>query len=88
MLNRFEIAAMISEALGKPIEARTLTFQEWVAQTRPPYDPAQLELLATVYEHYSRYGLGLNSISLTAALQWEPRSTRAFIHECAESRAQ
>ena len=74
---------MISEELGAPVEARTITFDEWVAAAHPPYGPSDLELLATVYDHYARYGLGGNSVSLSAALQREPRSLRAYIAESA-----
>jgi uncharacterized protein YbjT (DUF2867 family) len=85
MFNRAEIAAMISAELGVPIEPREMGFDEWVAVARPPYGKSELQLLATVFDHYSRYGLGGNSISLWAALQREPRSMRAYIRECATS---
>jgi hypothetical protein len=67
------------------IEARELSFDEWVEVARPPYGIQELQTLATVYEHYSRYGLGGNSVSLSAVLQREPRSLRAYIRECANS---
>jgi uncharacterized protein YbjT (DUF2867 family) len=87
MFDRREIAAMISDELGEPIEARELSFNEWVEVARPPYGMEELQTLATVYEHYSQYGLGGNSVSLSAALQREPRSLRAYIRECANSLA-
>ena len=87
MHNRSEMAAMIAEAIGEPIEARTVPFNEWVAATHPPYGAPELELLATVYDHYARYGLGGNSLCLSAALERQPRSLRAFIGECAQSLA-
>lgn len=85
MFDRREIAAMISAELGVPIEAGELDFDEWVTVARPPYGEEELKLLATVYDHYARYGLGGNSISLSAVLQREPRSMRAYIRECARS---
>jgi uncharacterized protein YbjT (DUF2867 family) len=85
MFDRREIASMISEELGAPIEAQEMAFDEWVAVARPPYGQEELKLLATVFDHYSRYGLGGNSLSLAAALQREPRSMRAYIRECARS---
>lgn len=85
MFDRRQIAAMISEEIGVPIEAREMGFEEWVAVARPPYGKGELQLLATVYDHYARYGLGGNSISLAAVLQREPRSMRAYIRECARS---
>ena len=85
MFDRREIATMISAELGVPIEAGELGFDEWVTMARPPYGEGELKLLATVYDHYSRYGLGGNSLSLTAVLQREPRSMKAYIRECARS---
>lgn len=85
MFNRYEIAEMIADELGVPIEAQAIGFDEWVAVSHPPYGGSDLELLATVYDHYSRYGLGGNSVSLSASLRREPRSLRSFIGECASS---
>ena len=60
-------------------------WREEVEVARPPYGIQELQTLATVYEHYSRYGLGGNSVPLSAALQREPRSLRAYIREGAHS---
>ncbi|WP_312364227.1 NmrA family NAD(P)-binding protein [Ensifer sp.] len=77
--NRLEIAAMISAALGRPIDAGEISFHEWAAPARAIYTEQQLGLLAKVHEHYATVGLGGNSLALRAALEREPRTMQAFI---------
>lgn len=81
MFDRREIVAMISDELGFTVAAREMGFDEWVAVARPPYGERELRMLASVFEHYTRCGLGANSVSLSAALGREPRSLRAYIRE-------
>lgn len=85
MWSRNDIVAIITEALGKPIEALAPPFADWVRATNPPYDEQQLDVFAKVFEHYKRCGLGSNSLTLTAALGREPRSLRRYIEELAQS---
>ncbi|TIM71713.1 MAG: NmrA/HSCARG family protein [Mesorhizobium sp.] len=88
MHSREEIASMMSEELGRPISAGEPTFGAWAANARLPYDDRQLQLLAKVHDHYAKYGLGGNSLTLRAALGREPRSLRSFIRELALQTAQ
>ncbi|RCS25701.1 NmrA/HSCARG family protein [Phyllobacterium salinisoli] len=83
MFSRNDIVAVISEELGRPIEAFEPSFSEWVQSVRLPYNDHQIHLLSKVHDHYRKYGLGGNSLSLTAALEREPRSLRQYIQDLA-----
>ncbi|WP_454674668.1 NmrA/HSCARG family protein [Achromobacter pestifer] len=81
--NREEIAAMMSEALGRRIVPQAPGFKAWAIGAKLPYDAAQLALFEKVFEHYARAGLPGNSLALTAALGREPRGLKDFIFELA-----
>jgi uncharacterized protein YbjT (DUF2867 family) len=81
MFSRNDIVAAISEVLGRPIEAFEPSFNEWVESARLPHSDHQIHLLSKVYDHYRKFGLGGNSLSLTAALRREPRSLRDYIRD-------
>lgn len=81
--NRQEIAAMASEALGRPVLAKELDFDAWAALTRPPYDARQLHLLSKVHAHYAAHGLGGNALTLEAILGRAPRTLPQYIQELA-----
>ncbi|MDX8507100.1 NmrA/HSCARG family protein [Mesorhizobium captivum] len=83
MHSREEIVSMMSEELGRPIAAGEPTFAQWAANARVPYSDHQMQSLAKVHDHYARYGLGGNSLTLRAALGHEPRSLRSLIRELA-----
>ena len=83
--NRIEIAAMASEALGKPVRAAELPFDDWVTVARPPYDARQLGLLAKVHAHYAAHGLGGNALTLEAILGRPPRMLGDYLRELAAS---
>lgn len=51
---------------------------------RLPYDGDQLAMLSKVHDHYARYGLGGNSLTLKAALEREPRSLGDYVQELAQ----
>ncbi|MEW6640547.1 MAG: NmrA family NAD(P)-binding protein [Pseudomonadota bacterium] len=86
-LNRHQIAAMIGEVLGRPIEAAELDFREWAEMARPPYDARQLAQLERVFSSYSRYGSRGNSLTLNAILKRPPRTMRAYLEHLARSHA-
>lgn len=82
MVNRVELAAMISEAIGRTIEAGEPTFEEW-AQTHVPTG-APTEGLARMYANYDQYGFpGGNALVLQAILGREPRTLNHYIYELA-----
>jgi uncharacterized protein YbjT (DUF2867 family) len=81
--NREDIAAVMSDVLGRKIEAREVAFDEWAAKANLPYDDAQKALLAKVYAYYSAYGNAGNSLVLRSILGRPPRTLRRFIEELA-----
>ncbi|RRI00885.1 NmrA/HSCARG family protein [Mesorhizobium tamadayense] len=87
MHSRVEIVSMMAEELGRPIDAEEPTFEEWAAKAGLPYSDRQMQILAKVHDHYAKYGLGGNSLTLRAVLGREPRSLRGFIRELARQAA-
>lgn len=82
-LSRQDIAKIIGDVLGRPIEAAELAFQDWARIARPPYDARQLAQLQRVFQSYSDYGSRGNSLTLGAILKRQPRSMRQFIEHIA-----
>jgi uncharacterized protein YbjT (DUF2867 family) len=83
MVDRVELAGMMSEALERPIEAGEPTFEEWaqIAQIPPG---AMRDGMQKMYVHYDRYGFpGGNALVLRAILSREPRSLRQYFYELA-----
>jgi uncharacterized protein YbjT (DUF2867 family) len=86
MVNRIELAAMMSEAIGHPIEAGESPFDEWAEVSHIPNELRKN--LQVMYEDYDRYGFpGGNAIVLQAILGREPRSLRQYIDELANRKA-
>jgi uncharacterized protein YbjT (DUF2867 family) len=83
MPSREDIAAVMSEVLGRRIEAGEPSFEDWAASAKLPYDDRQKQLLKKVHAHYTEHGSGGNSLVLRAILGREPRSLRRFIEELA-----
>lgn len=73
-LNRHDIAAMIGEITGRTIEAR-----RGGAEMLGHFP----DLLRPMFEHYDRYGLRGNALTLRAILGREPRTLRAYFEELA-----
>lgn len=83
MVNRVELAAMMSEAIGQTIEAGEPTFDEWVQAAHIP-DGSVREGLRKMYVDYDRYGFpGGNALVLRAILGREPRTLGQYIYELA-----
>jgi uncharacterized protein YbjT (DUF2867 family) len=83
MVNRVELAGMMSEALDQPIEAGELTFEEWAQSAHIP-EGAIREGMKKMYTHYDHYGFpGGNSLVLRAILGREPRTLRQYFYELA-----
>jgi uncharacterized protein YbjT (DUF2867 family) len=80
---RVELAAMISEAAGRPIEAGVIPFDEYAKQAHLPEGPLK-EGLGTMYADYDQYGFrGGNALVLTAVLGHAPRTLQQFFRELA-----
>jgi uncharacterized protein YbjT (DUF2867 family) len=83
MVDRLELAAMMSESLDSPIEAGEPTFEEWaqIAQIPPG---AMRDGMQKMYAHYNLYGFpGGNALVLRAILGREPRPLRQYFYELA-----
>ena len=81
MVNRIELTAIMSEVLGRTIEPREISFDEWVAQAHVPEGPFR-EGMRRMYADYDQYGFpGGNSLMLRSILGHEPRTLRAFFEE-------
>lgn len=93
MVNRVELAAMMSEAMASPplggrtIEAGEPSFDEWAQAARIP-DGSRREGMRTMYADYDQYGFpGGNALVLRAILEREPRTLRQYIQELANRKA-
>lgn len=76
LANRHEVAALAGEVLGREVKARRVdptTLGPEVAPMRPMFD------------HYERFGLKGNALTLTAILGREPRTLRAYFEELARA---
>jgi uncharacterized protein YbjT (DUF2867 family) len=83
MVDRVELAAIMSEALDRPIEAGEPTFEEWVQAAHIP-EGAIREGMKKMYAHYDRYGFpGGNALVLRSILGREPRPLRQYFYELA-----
>ena len=83
MVDRVELAGMMSEALDSPIEAGEPTFEEWAQMAQIPAG-AMRDGMQKMYAHYDRYGfLGGNAVVLRAILGREPRPLRQYFYELA-----
>jgi uncharacterized protein YbjT (DUF2867 family) len=83
MVNRVELAAMMSEALGRTIEAGEPPFEEWARMAGIPAGPIR-EGLARMYVDYDQHGFpGGNALVLRTILGREPRTLRQYIYELA-----
>ena len=87
MFSRYEVALMMSEALGHWIEAGEIGFDEWAdAALIPP--GLRRSGLQRMYAYYDQVGLhGGNALTLRSILGREPRTLRQFFREMA-TRAQ
>ncbi|GAP96855.1 SDR family oxidoreductase [Leptolyngbya sp. NIES-2104] len=83
MVNRVELAAMMSEAIGSTIEAGEPSFDEWAQAAHIP-EGSRREGMRTMYADYDQHGFpGGNALVLQAILEREPRTLRQYIQELA-----
>jgi uncharacterized protein YbjT (DUF2867 family) len=83
MVDQVELAAMMSEALDRPIEAVELTFDEWAEAAHIPEGTFR-EGMRKIYAHHDRHGYpGGNALVLRAILGREPRPLRQYFYELA-----
>ena len=83
MVNRVELARMMSEALGRPVEAGELPYDQWAEAAGIPDGPLR-EGLKRMYADYDEYGFpGGNALVLRAILGREPRTLEQYVRELA-----
>jgi uncharacterized protein YbjT (DUF2867 family) len=91
MVDRVELAGLMSEALDSPFAKRRLcrikagepTFEEWAQIAQIPAGAIR-EGMQKMYAHYDRYGFpGGNAVVLRAILGREPRPLRQYFYELA-----
>lgn len=85
MPDRFAVAALMAEALGFPIRAIELPFEDWADATG--LKPGSVRAgLKQMYEDFDRHGLpGGNPLVLRAILEREPRTLADYIRDRAAS---
>lgn len=79
MVNRVELAALISQALGRAVNATETSF----ADTPMPAGPTR-DSMARMMASYNEHGFaGGNALVLGAVLGREPRTLQQYIHQLA-----
>lgn len=73
-LNRHEVAALISEVLGRRITPQRID---------PDSLPEPAQVMRPMFDHYDQFGLRGNSLTLSAILGREPRTLRAYFEHLA-----
>ena len=85
LVNRIELTKIMSEALGRTITPREITFEEWAKQAHVPDGPFR-DGMQRMYADYAQYGFpGGNALVLRAVLGHEPRSLNSFFKEQAQA---
>jgi len=83
MYSRVDLAAIISEAIGKNVVAEDIPTEQWAQQVKIPPGEMREGIIAMTKE-YDRYGLsGGNSLMLKTILKREPKTVTQFINELA-----
>ncbi len=77
-INRIEIAALLSQIIGKNVKPVALDADK-VLKSAGPAAPA----LKSMFDYYGRYGLAGNPLTLRSILGREPRTLQEFIKELA-----
>lgn len=86
MPDRIDVAALMTDALGFPIRAVELPFEDWADATELK-PGSRRNGLKQMYEDFDRHGLpGGNPLVLRAILEREPRTLAEFIRERAARR--
>jgi uncharacterized protein YbjT (DUF2867 family) len=81
-LNRKDVASLMSEVLGRKIEATKLN-PDKIADAPEGINAKQVSPMKTMFDWYDHHGLMGNSLILRAILGREPRTLRAYFEELA-----
>jgi uncharacterized protein YbjT (DUF2867 family) len=83
MVDRVELARIMSEAIGHLIEASESPFDEWAQAAQIP-EGSMREGMRTMYADYNQHGFpGGNALVLRSILGREPRTLQQYIQELA-----
>jgi uncharacterized protein YbjT (DUF2867 family) len=85
LMNREEIVSVMSDVLGRQIEAGEPTFEEWATAAEIPAAEEQRQGMKNVFAYYAHSPLGGNSLALRAILQREPTNLRQYIESLAST---
>lgn len=84
MLNRHQRAALLSEAMGRPVRAASGEVDAWLASAGIE-DPYEREARRLMFNYYHEFGfMGGNDLVLRSVLGREPTSYRRFLQRTAE----
>ena len=84
-LDRHGVARLMSDALGREVQADTVPFAEWAEKTGIPMDGPAYPGLKAMYAWYDAHGFLANSLTLNALLGRTPRTLGAYFQELASS---
>jgi uncharacterized protein YbjT (DUF2867 family) len=81
MVSVADMAAIVSEALGMPIEPRQITLEEWAVIRGETFSsPHRRETYAAMFDYFAKYGYkGGNGVVLRHLLGREPTTFREYI---------
>lgn len=79
-LTQIEVAAILSEGLGRPVRAQQMPVAEWVEGARAGgLGDYQIDTLVKMFRYYEQHGFGGNPQVLRWLLRREPTPFRAFV---------
>ena len=85
MLDRRELVQLMSEVLGRPIQAGVAEYETWAKASKIPAGPMH-DGLKAMYKDYDQFGFpGGNALVLEAVLGRPPRTMRDFLAELPRS---
>jgi uncharacterized protein YbjT (DUF2867 family) len=87
LMSREEIVAIMSDVLGRRIEAGEPSFEEWAARVKFPSGERQKLGMANIFAYYAHSPMGGNSLTLRHILGREPTTLRQYIEDLASGRA-
>ena len=80
-LNRHDVASLMAAALGRKIDVKALSFDEWVKKTNVPHNDDKMAELKKMHDWYDAHSLLGSAVTLRAILGREPRSLREYFVE-------
>jgi uncharacterized protein YbjT (DUF2867 family) len=87
MLSQTEVAAVLSQELGRPIQAKAISLEEWERRARcAGMGNYQIEALIKMFHYYECHGLWGNPRVLSWLLGRPPTTFAAFVRRAAQER--